>query len=116
MAEGLDDLTRFPHLFAELLRRGYTDADLRKIAGENMLRAMRAMSEERRSWQRPNHRRARVIQNLTRDDRLWSRAHRVGAYYGIPSVRSRSQGTAESGIPDGVALSGEVVACYRLGR
>ena len=43
MAEGLDDLTRFPHLFAELLRRGYTDADLRKIAGENMLRAMREM-------------------------------------------------------------------------
>ena len=47
MAEGLDDLTRFPYLFAELLRRGYTDADLRKIAGENLLRAMRAM--ERRA-------------------------------------------------------------------
>ena len=47
MAEGLDDLTRFPYLFAELLRRGYTEADLRKIAGENMLRAMRAM--ERRA-------------------------------------------------------------------
>ena len=47
MAEGLDDLTRFPYLFAELLRRGYTDADLRKIAGENLVRAMRLM--ERRA-------------------------------------------------------------------
>jgi len=47
MAEGLDDLTRFPYLFAELIRRGYTDAELRKIASENFLRAMRAM--ERRA-------------------------------------------------------------------
>jgi membrane dipeptidase len=43
MAEGLDDLTRFPYLFAELLRRDYSEADLRKIAGENTLRAMREM-------------------------------------------------------------------------
>ena len=43
MAEGLDDLTRFPYLFAELLRRGYSEAALRKIAGENLLRAMREM-------------------------------------------------------------------------
>jgi membrane dipeptidase len=46
MAEGLDDLTHYPHLFAELLRRGYTDEDLRKIAGENMLRAMREMERK----------------------------------------------------------------------
>ena len=43
MAEGLDDLTRLPYLFAELLRRGYSEANLRKIAGENLLRAMREM-------------------------------------------------------------------------
>lgn len=39
----LDDPTRFPYLFAELLGRGYTEADLRKIASGNLLRAMRAM-------------------------------------------------------------------------
>jgi len=43
MAEGLDDVTRYPYLFAELLRRKYSDDDVRKIAGQNHLRAMRQM-------------------------------------------------------------------------
>ena len=43
MARGLDDVTRFPYLFAELLRRGYSDEDVLKIAGRNHLRAMRQM-------------------------------------------------------------------------
>lgn len=43
MAEGLENVTRYPYLFAELLRRGYSDDDLRKIAGRNLLRAMREM-------------------------------------------------------------------------
>ena len=38
--EGLDDVSTYPKLFAELIRRGWTDADLRKLAGENVLRAM----------------------------------------------------------------------------
>ncbi len=57
MAEGLDDLTRFPYLFAELLRRGWSDADLRKLAGENLLRAMREMgtvSARLRQTERPS--------------------------------------------------------------
>jgi membrane dipeptidase len=40
---GLEDVSTFPNLFAELLRRGYSEADLKKIAGQNMMRAMRAM-------------------------------------------------------------------------
>jgi membrane dipeptidase len=40
---GLEDVSKFPNLFAELLRRGYSEADLKKISGQNMLRAMRAM-------------------------------------------------------------------------
>jgi membrane dipeptidase len=43
MAEGLENVTRYPYLFAELLRRGYGDEDLKKIAGRNLLRAMREM-------------------------------------------------------------------------
>jgi len=43
MAEGLENVTRYPYLFAELLRRGYSDEDLRMIAGRNLLRAMREM-------------------------------------------------------------------------
>jgi membrane dipeptidase len=38
---GLEDVTTFPHLLAELLRRGYSADDLRKIVGLNVLRAMR---------------------------------------------------------------------------
>jgi membrane dipeptidase len=37
---GLEDVSTFPSLFAELARRGWTEADLRKLAGENVLRAL----------------------------------------------------------------------------
>jgi membrane dipeptidase len=40
---GLEDVSTFPNLFAELLRRGYSEADLKKISGQNVLRAMRQM-------------------------------------------------------------------------
>jgi membrane dipeptidase len=40
VVEGLEDVSTFPNLFAELIRRGWTDADLRKLAGENVLRAL----------------------------------------------------------------------------
>ncbi|MEK6630656.1 MAG: dipeptidase [Acidobacteriota bacterium] len=39
---GLDDVSTFPALTAELLRRGYTDADMKKVLGQNLLRVMRA--------------------------------------------------------------------------
>jgi membrane dipeptidase len=39
--EGLEDVASFPALFAELIRRGWNDADLRKLAGENALRVLR---------------------------------------------------------------------------
>jgi membrane dipeptidase len=35
---GLEDVSKYPDLFAELIRRGWSDADLRKVAGENLLR------------------------------------------------------------------------------
>jgi len=41
MPKGLEDASRFPHLFAELIRRGWSDADLIKLAGGNILRVMR---------------------------------------------------------------------------
>ena len=42
---GLEDVSTYPDLFAELLRRGYTPDELRKIAGLNMLRVMRGAEE-----------------------------------------------------------------------
>jgi membrane dipeptidase len=41
MPEGLADVSGYPALFAELSARGYTDEDLAKIAGRNVLRLMR---------------------------------------------------------------------------
>jgi membrane dipeptidase len=37
----LDNVAAYPRLTAELLRRGYSDADVRKILGRNILRVMR---------------------------------------------------------------------------
>jgi membrane dipeptidase len=41
MAVGLEDVSTFPVLIAELLRRGHSEEDVKKIAGLNLLRAMR---------------------------------------------------------------------------
>src|SRR5215831_18293399 len=38
---GLEDVSCYPQLVAELLRRGYSDDDIRKIANRNILRVMR---------------------------------------------------------------------------
>ena len=38
---GLESVDKFPALFEELARRGWSDADLAKVAGGNMLRVMR---------------------------------------------------------------------------
>jgi membrane dipeptidase len=39
---GLDNVSRYPALLAELMRRGWSDADVAKLAGENLLRVMAA--------------------------------------------------------------------------
>ena len=42
MPKGLEDVSCYPALFAELAERGYADEDLAKVAGRNVLRVMRA--------------------------------------------------------------------------
>src|SRR5439155_9953810 len=39
--DGLRDVAGYPNLFAELIRRGWTDGDLARLAGANVLRVMR---------------------------------------------------------------------------
>jgi membrane dipeptidase len=39
--QNLEDVSKYPVLVAELLRRGYTKDDLKKILGQNILRVMR---------------------------------------------------------------------------
>jgi membrane dipeptidase len=40
LPDGLNDVTTYPALLAELLRRGWSDVDVAKLAGNNVLRAM----------------------------------------------------------------------------
>ena len=43
--EGLPDVSAFPALLAELLRRGVSDDDAAKIAGRNVLRVWKAVED-----------------------------------------------------------------------
>ncbi len=53
---GLEHVGRFPHLFAQLLKRGFSEADLAKLANGNALRTMRAVEtvgEDLRKTRKP---------------------------------------------------------------
>jgi membrane dipeptidase len=49
---GLEDVSMFPVLTAELLRRGYSDQDAQKVIGFNLLRVMRQAEAAARRLQR----------------------------------------------------------------
>lgn len=42
LPDGLEDVSKYPVLIAELLRRGWTDSDVSKLVGENILRVWAA--------------------------------------------------------------------------
>jgi membrane dipeptidase len=42
---GMEDVSKYPDLVRGLMEMGYSDGDLRKIMGENLLRVMRAVEE-----------------------------------------------------------------------
>ena len=50
--EGLEDVSTYPMLTAELLRRGYTDEEIGKILGLNVLRVMRGAERVSRAMKR----------------------------------------------------------------
>ena len=50
--EGLEDVSKYPALTAELLRRGYKDDDIKKILGLNILRVMRTVERVSAKLQR----------------------------------------------------------------
>jgi membrane dipeptidase len=37
---GMEDVSKLPAITYELLKRGYSDADVKKVLGENLLRVM----------------------------------------------------------------------------
>ena len=61
---GLEDVSTFPALFAELSRRGWSEDDLGKLAGENVLRAWREAEAAARRLQRERSPSTKTIQEL----------------------------------------------------
>jgi membrane dipeptidase len=43
--QNLEDVSKYPVLVAELLRRGYSKEDVKKILGQNVLRVMRQVEQ-----------------------------------------------------------------------
>jgi membrane dipeptidase len=62
--EGLEDSSKFPELFAELIRRGWSDSDLKKLAGQNLLRAFRAAEATASRLQRSRQPSTKTIEQL----------------------------------------------------
>ena len=61
---GLEDLSKYPELFAELIRRGWSDADLKKLAGENVLRALARAEQVAKRLQKERPPSTRTIQEM----------------------------------------------------
>ena len=64
--QGLEDVSRYPYLTAELLRRGYTDAQVGKIIGGNILRVMRQVEQTAARLQRTRPASSARIEDLDR--------------------------------------------------
>jgi membrane dipeptidase len=62
--QGLEDASKFPQLFAELIRRGWKDGDLRKLAGQNLLRALRSTEATAAKLRRARQPSTRTIEEL----------------------------------------------------
>ena len=62
--EGLEDVSKFPELFAELIRRGWSDGDLKKLAGQNVLRALRGAEATAARLQKTREPSTRTIEEM----------------------------------------------------
>jgi membrane dipeptidase len=63
---GMEDVSRYPYLFAELIRRGWSEEDLRKLANGNILRTLKqaeAVAERLQKVRQPS---TRTIQQMDR--------------------------------------------------
>jgi len=66
--QGLEDVSTYPALTAELLRRGYSDADVKKILGLNVLRVMRQAEATAARLQKTRGPSAALIEQLDKKD------------------------------------------------
>lgn len=62
--EGLPDVSSYPVIFAELIRRGWSDADLAKLAGQNLLRVFHQAEAVARQLQQTEQPSTSTIEQL----------------------------------------------------
>lgn len=53
LPEGLEDVSKYPDLVAELLRRKWTEEEIRGALAENLLRVFKEVEQVRRSCWHP---------------------------------------------------------------
>ena len=63
---GMEDVSRYPYLFAELIRRGWSDEDLRKLANGNILRVLKQAETVAGRLQQARQPSTRTIQQMDR--------------------------------------------------
>lgn len=64
--DGLEDVSTYPALFGELAGRGWSDEDLKKLAGENLLRVMREAESAARRIQRTRAPSTKTLEEMDR--------------------------------------------------
>ncbi|MEO8201278.1 MAG: dipeptidase [Gemmatimonadota bacterium] len=64
LPDGMQDVTGYPVLFAELIRRGWSDADLAKLANGNILRALKQAEVVAARLQKERRPSIRTIQEM----------------------------------------------------
>jgi membrane dipeptidase len=63
---GMEDVSKYPYLFAELIRRGWSDEDLRKLANGNILRVLKQAEAVAERLQKTREPSTRTIEQLDR--------------------------------------------------
>jgi membrane dipeptidase len=64
VVQGLEDVSKYPDLTAELLKRGYKDDDIKKILGLNVMRVMRGAEKVAASLQKSRQPSTATIEQL----------------------------------------------------
>lgn len=70
LPDGLQSQADYPMLFAELIRRGWSDAELKKLAGENVLRALAKAEQVAARLQKERSPSTKTIQEMDGKPRM----------------------------------------------
>ncbi|WVR05665.1 hypothetical protein IAU60_002687 [Kwoniella sp. DSM 27419] len=65
--KGLEDVSTYPHLFAELIKRGWSQNELSNLAGGNFLRVMRGMEDASRKLRKDGWEPSGAVYDKRRD-------------------------------------------------